>query len=117
MKGKTKMSIFILAILLSISGCEREARDSGPSLSVKGIMYDKEDPKALVAGEIVGVGDTVRGAEIVGIAPSHVTFKYKGEVFTKDLIVTREDILRSEKAAKAKAAARGKRGKKKWWEW
>ena len=44
-------------------------------LYIEGIMWDKTDPKAIINGDIVGIGETVESKTIVDITSSSVIFK------------------------------------------
>jgi hypothetical protein len=50
---------------------------------VTGIMYNQENPCAIVQGEVVHEGDTVRGYKVVKIRREEVEFEKDGEIFTK----------------------------------
>ncbi len=50
---------------------------------VTGIMYNQENPCAIVYGEVVHEGDTIRGYKVVEIHREEVEFKKDGETFAK----------------------------------
>lgn len=50
---------------------------------VTGIMYNPENPCAIVHGEVVHEGDTVEGCRVVKICRDEVRFERDGEIFTK----------------------------------
>jgi hypothetical protein len=50
---------------------------------VTGIMYNQENPCAIVCGEVVQEGDTVEGYRVVEIRSEEVEFEKDGEIFTK----------------------------------
>ncbi len=50
---------------------------------VTGIMYNQENPCAIVCGEVVHEGDTVEGYRVVEIRSEEVEFEKDGEIFTK----------------------------------
>lgn len=50
---------------------------------VTGIMYNPENPCAIVHGEVVHEGDTVEGCRVVKIHRDEVRFERDGEIFTK----------------------------------
>lgn len=59
-----------------------EAAPSGFNLS--GILFTENDPKAIVNNNIVGIGDTVGGAKVVGITQYDVTLSGKdGKIVLK----------------------------------
>lgn len=58
---------------------------SFPDLQVKGIMYDKSKPSAIVNQELVEIGDDVQGAKVIEIAEDYVKFKYNNDFITKKI--------------------------------
>ena len=44
-------------------------------LNLEGIMWDKKNPKAIINGDIFGIGETVESKIIVDIRPSSVIIK------------------------------------------
>ncbi len=52
---------------------------------VTGIMYNQENPCAIVCGEVVHEGDIVEGCRVVEIRREEVEFEKDGEIFTKRL--------------------------------
>ncbi|MHC4159403.1 MAG: hypothetical protein ACYSSO_10040 [Planctomycetota bacterium] len=50
---------------------------------VTGIMYNQENPCAIVYGEVVHEGDTIRGYKVVEIHREEVEFEKDGESLTK----------------------------------
>jgi hypothetical protein len=50
---------------------------------VTGIMYNQENPCAIVYGEVVHEGDTIRGYKVVEIRREEVEFEKDGEGLTK----------------------------------
>lgn len=53
------------------------------SLMVTGIIYDTENPSAVVCGEIVREGDTVKGYKVTKIYRDKVEFKGRRKSFTR----------------------------------
>lgn len=53
-----------------------------PILRVAGIVWDEEEPIALVNGEFLKKGDEVFGTKVEDIQPDEVTFLYREEEFT-----------------------------------
>ncbi len=45
------------------------------ALTIEGILWDEQDPKAMINGYIVGVGDKVGSNTIINITPTSVTIK------------------------------------------
>lgn len=45
------------------------------ALYIEGIMWDEKNPKAIISGNIVGIGDAVESKMIVDIKPSSVIIK------------------------------------------
>jgi len=52
---------------------------------LNGIVYDSEDPWAIINNNVVRAGDEFNGASIISIAPRRVVLLYKNEKF--DLVV------------------------------
>ncbi len=50
---------------------------------VTGIMYNQENPCAIVYGEVVHEGDTIRGYKVVEIRREEVEFEKDGETLAK----------------------------------
>ncbi|MCQ9205641.1 MAG: hypothetical protein NG737_04945 [Omnitrophica bacterium] len=100
------LKVIILCILLIFCSCKTESSRLG--FSVDGIMYDKKNPRAIVEGEILGVGDYIYGAKIIDITRGYVKFEYNNEIFVEELVVSEKDVLKSEKAARRKAKFRKK---------
>ncbi len=44
-------------------------------LYIEGIMWDKKNPRAIINGDIIGIGETIESKTIVDITPSSVIFK------------------------------------------
>ncbi len=57
-------------------GAEEEVFDYS-SLVVTGLVWGTEDPKAIINGEVFGIGDAVNGGEIINISSDGILFKYK----------------------------------------
>lgn len=45
--------------------------------NIGGIVWDEENPYALIGDNIVSIGDEVRGCVIVDITPSSIVFEYR----------------------------------------
>lgn len=52
---------------------------------VTGIMYDAENPVAIVCGEVVHEGDTINGYKVVKIYRHKVVLEKNGRSFTKQV--------------------------------
>lgn len=52
---------------------------------VTGIMYNQENPCALVYGEVVHEGDTIRGCRVIKIHRERVEFEKNGKSFAKQV--------------------------------
>jgi type II secretory pathway component PulC len=58
----------------------KEAPEPWPSdLKLKGIFYNRTNPRALINGRSLAVGDTVEGARVAKIEPDQVTLEWKGQ--------------------------------------
>jgi hypothetical protein len=51
------------------------------SLKVTGIVWGTLDAKAIINGEVMGVGSVVNGAEIIKISEEGILFKYKDKEY------------------------------------
>ena len=56
-----------------------------PTLSLRGIFWDAEDPLALIGETTVRRGDTVKGAKVTRITRDTVVLLYRGRSFTLKL--------------------------------
>lgn len=101
------LKVIILCILLIFCSCKTKSSRLG--FSVDGIMYDEKNPRAIIEGEILGVGDSIYGAKIIDITREHVKFEYNNEIFVEELVVSEKDVLKSEKAARRRAKFRKKK--------
>ena len=52
-------------------------------IEIKGILYSKENPSAIIGTEIVYEGDTVSGAKVVKINENSVEFEMNGKTWTQ----------------------------------
>ena len=57
-----------------------------PKLVLKGIVWDENEPLALINGLVVKEGDTIQGATIVKIDFERVTIQYRSQQFVIELI-------------------------------
>lgn len=53
------------------------------ALMIEGIVWDEENPKAIINGDILGVGDTVGSSVIIGIDQKSVIIRSKSGEDTK----------------------------------
>jgi len=60
-------------------------RPAPKGLVVKGILYSKDNPAAIVDNELVHVGDTVRGATVMEITKNGVIFKKAGKSWDQNV--------------------------------
>jgi thioredoxin-related protein len=56
-----------------------------PDFTLNGILYDPQEPRALVNNAVVKVGDTVDGAEVTMITQKEVELSYEGRAIVLDL--------------------------------
>ena len=104
-------SIFIASICIVLFlGCKPKGPDI--KLSVEGIIYDADAPTALINGEMRALGEVVNNFTIIEIGREYVKFKNQDKIITRELVVTDEDVLRSEKAAKKRIKKRIKKREK-----
>lgn len=81
-KIKLKKAVFSIIVLFLFCSSFVLAR---PQFKVSGIMYDKQEPVAIVNGNFVKEGEKVDGAKVEKIAFNSVTFKYANETFVEYL--------------------------------
>jgi len=55
------------------------------NLSVKGIVYDKDKPAAIIGTQIVHEGDRISGATVVKITKNSVEFEMNGKKWTQNI--------------------------------
>ncbi len=51
-------------------------------LKLSGVLWNSDEPRAIINGRVVNVGGMVEGAEVVSIGQSRVDVRYKGKEFT-----------------------------------
>lgn len=56
-----------------------------PGMTLNGIMYVEEEPRAIINNSIVGVGDLVTGAKVTKINPKNVVLEYNDVEITLNL--------------------------------
>jgi len=59
--------------------------EKSSKVMVTGIIYNAENPSAIVSGEIVREGDTIGGCKVIKIYRDKVEFERKGESFIKEV--------------------------------
>ncbi len=52
-----------------------------PALAITGIVWSSKKPTAIIGGKLVGVGDIVNDAQIIGIEPGVVRVRYQNKEF------------------------------------
>lgn len=70
------------------SRIEREEKQTPvtlPAMTLGGIIWDAENPIAMINGTDVRPGDTIRGARVVSIGQDSVELTYKGKRFVLSL--------------------------------
>ncbi|MFC1709607.1 DUF5684 domain-containing protein [Candidatus Omnitrophota bacterium] len=78
------LSLFFVCILSSVSYAQNP-NVKLPPLCVRGIVFDKENPLAIINEKYVGEGDMLLGAKVVEIAEKTVRFQYEGQIFIKEV--------------------------------
>ncbi len=56
-----------------------------PDFCVSGIMFDSQEPMAIINDVLVKEGEEIDGANILKITDSKVEFSYKGKIFAKEI--------------------------------
>jgi hypothetical protein len=83
----TKLSmvscLFLGILFCSVSYAQAPEKEVIPSVCVEGIIYDSQNPYAIVNGVPVRTGDNVKGVIITKITDSLVTFQYNANNFSK----------------------------------
>jgi nitrate reductase NapE component len=75
----------ILAIFFLQSVAIAENEENTPNLRVDGIMYDKDDPIAVVNDQVVRKGESIEGARIIEITDIEVTFQYNDKTLVRSV--------------------------------
>lgn len=57
----------------------------GADFRVSGVIFDRQEPMAIVNDALVKEGEEVNGAKVLKISDSTVRFSYKGKIFVKDV--------------------------------
>ena len=52
-----------------------------PDLKISGVVWAAPKPQAIIDGEVVGIGDTVKGAKVIAIRKSGVDLSIQGRTF------------------------------------
>ena len=53
-----------------------------PSLTINGLIWNTDNPQAIVNDQVVGVGDTIAEVTILGIQRSGIQILYSGKTFS-----------------------------------
>ena len=77
--------IFIPFVANLVTFADDDEAIKTPPLCVSGIMFDEDNPLAVINGEVLGEGDTAGETRILKIKNSWVQFEYQGEVFNREL--------------------------------
>ena len=64
---------------------KKVAVEKAPSVALKGIIWDPEQPQAIIDGKVLKKGDTIRGVTVTQITKTSVTFRWKSGTFTLKL--------------------------------
>ena len=56
-----------------------------PELELSATMISKVAPMVVVNGELLGIGETIDGLRLIGVAEGRATFERKGRKFTFEL--------------------------------
>lgn len=65
----------------SQGGPSEEEKFDYSALNVTGLVWGIDNPKAIINGEVVGIGDVVNEAEIMNITADGILFKYKDKEY------------------------------------
>ena len=77
--------VIFISVLSRNFGIPKLAFGGFNKLAVKGILYDKDNPSAIIGGRVVHGGDEVAGATIVKINEDCVEFEIDGERFMQEV--------------------------------
>ncbi len=72
-----------------------------PVRHLQGLLWGNPTPKAIIDGEVYGVGDTIQGAKIVSIDHSGVTIEHHGEIIHYSITTAAKDAEESNKSQEA----------------
>ena len=84
----TRTFVFIVCTLffsLSLRSDNDTKKTVLPYICIEGIMFNEENPLAIVNENIVGEGDTVDDVEILKIAQDSVQLRYRGVIFLREV--------------------------------
>ena len=73
LKYSSTSSVLIVFVLQSLAIAENE--ENAPNVRVDGIMYDKDNPMAVVNDQVLRKGESIEGAKITEITDAEVTFQ------------------------------------------
>ena len=62
-----------------LSGAEKVDIEMLTGIKLEGIIWDEKNPMAIINDKIVGVGEEIAGAKIVGITENEVVFNVNGQ--------------------------------------
>lgn len=62
-----------------------------PTLHLQGLLWGNPTPKAIIDGEVYGVGDTIQDAKIVAIDHDGVTIEHHGKTSTYSMTTAAKD--------------------------
>lgn len=68
-----------------ISAVEKAGTEILAGVRLEGIIWDKKKPMAIINDKVVGIGDSVSGAEIIDIKKNEVIFGVNGQKVTVKL--------------------------------
>jgi len=91
-------------ILVQEISSRPEAENRLPEMNIQGIVWQSDNPQAIIDGQVVKVGDTIKEAKVIKIAKEGVSFVYQEKLFT--LNSPNVEILNSTKAKDAPEGAR-----------
>lgn len=87
---------------VAVSVKEQEKEIIPPSLAIQGLIWNTDRPQAIVNESVVGIGDMLEGAKIVGIQKTGISIVYEGKPFW-----IKKDATSSKSGRKSRAANQG----------
>lgn len=59
-----------------------------PDFVIQGMVWSSDNPQAIIDGQVLRIGDEIKGAKILSISKEGVKFLFRGKIFTAKPKVT-----------------------------